>query len=771
MSLVNKIKKLKKKKYLYPRMIDIINKDSKDVNKYNKTFKKELFEEIMKDMKKFNDNNDISKIIDYDIMNQFFDKIIYFFKKKQELKRMNLLTILKNLLFTKKDNKVVPNLDDSNNENIFTINDFIYNYTLGALKKKLFNKDIKIVNLDELYDLYLYLIFQIEEQNFIIKLKILIYSHLYEKKEVIGFILESSKNILDINNYDKKKLKYLQETHNEIDDISLKKVSDNMISFFKQDRMKLDDWINFFDKVKTKKNLKKKNESILINIEDIVIDSLDYKSNKIYFFSPEFLIVNGLKSNIESCDFEMFNSDNYGVDEFSKFLNLIIPEINKSIKEDNFSNDFIKEKLIQFHKDDLIHFMSAKLDYNSKNELNKSGNNNYKNSDFLKINLISKKKKIKFEKNKNINYKDLKEFNDESSEVNDHLDISNSSQSKTSYDEFKKKSADYFEDLINKKLIKKAEKDKLISLPNILFVLNLKKPEYNGTTNSINFKSVHLDFFNEENNEINENYYYGWKEIDAIFLNNSVNVIEFNENDYFYTNLTYVKEKSESNKLTCFQMVKENKFKVYPNSIVFCEIKNSFQSIAKGTEDVFEVKVRSENKKKINNSKSYNNQLPKLIKKFKYFFKVFQDNKKEYEEVNTIHLIYLYDTFNIENNNQDSNFELIKDVTEEILSEYNRRFDNSIKIIFQLVFFDLFTFNKDMTKKLEEKDKKLEEKDKKLKEKDKKLEEKDKKLEEKDEIIKKKDFEIDLIKNILADGNLNEVEKNKKISDLINSQI
>ena len=72
MSLVNKIKKLKKKNYLYPRMIDIINKDSKDVNKYNKTFKKELFEEIMKDMKKFNDNNDISKIIDYDIMNQFF---------------------------------------------------------------------------------------------------------------------------------------------------------------------------------------------------------------------------------------------------------------------------------------------------------------------------------------------------------------------------------------------------------------------------------------------------------------------------------------------------------------------------------------------------------------------------------------------------------------------------------------------------------------------------------------------------------------------------
>ena len=208
MSLLNPIRKLLKKynNYLYPRMINKINQNSKNVNKYkyNKTSEKKLFENIMKDMKKFNDNKDISNTIDYNKMNQFFDKVIQFFQKHQRSKRMNQIIILKNLLFTIKDNKFVPNFDDSNNENIFTINDFIYNYSLGALKKDLFNKDTNIKDSDELYDLYLYLIFQIKEQNFIIKLKILIYNHLYEQRKIIDFIIESSKNILYINNYYKK---------------------------------------------------------------------------------------------------------------------------------------------------------------------------------------------------------------------------------------------------------------------------------------------------------------------------------------------------------------------------------------------------------------------------------------------------------------------------------------------------------------------------------------------------------------------------------------
>ena len=60
--------------------------------------------------------------------------------------------------------------------------------------------------------------------------------------------------------------------------------------------------------------------------------------------------------------------------------------------------------------------------------------------------------------------------------------------------EFQKEFSDYLEDLINQKLIEKVEKEKLINLPNILFMLNLKIPVYKEENNSIYFKSVHLDF-------------------------------------------------------------------------------------------------------------------------------------------------------------------------------------------------------------------------------------------------------------------------------------
>ena len=791
MSLAIEIKKNLKgcKNYIYPRMKLKINQYSNNVNKYkyNKTSEKELFENIMEAMKKFNDNKDISNTIDYNEMNQFFDKIILHFQKKQKQKIKNQITILKNLLFTRKDNNVVPNFDDSNNENIFTINDFIYNIALGALAQDLFNKDTN--DSDELYNLYLYFIFQIKEENFIIKLKILIYKDLYDEKKMVDFMINSSKDIHDINNYGKNKLKGLQEKYKEID-IDVKIPSDNMISFFKQDRIILDDLIKFFVKTKINDNFKKVKDSNQICINDIVIDSLDYKKGKVHFFSPEFLIVNGLKTNIENCDFEMFNSNNYGVEAFSKFLNLVIPEINKSIKEDNFSNNFIKDKLIQFHIDGFFHFMSAKLDYNSKTELNKLGNNKYKNSDFLRITLISNKTK-----NKIIDDKSPRIYNEEPEEDDKkYIDKqSKSTPSKMSFDEFQKKNADYIEDLINKKLIKNAEKDKLNSLPNILFVLNLKIPEYDEKTNSINFRSVHLDFFKEEEKPTNENYYYGWKEIDAIFHNNSEKSFTIDKSEFFSTNLTYIKEKNGSD----FK-VEESTFKVYPKSIVFCEIKNSFPNIEIGTEEALELQVVDNKKKK---NKTYKSQLPRLLKKFKYFFKVFQDNKKENEEVDNIHLIFLYDSYNVKNNESDSNFKSIKELTEKLL-KYDYNFEKSKKIIFQLVYFNYLAFHEDMTKNVEEKDKKLEEKDKKLEEKDKiieennkiieennkiieennkKLDEKDKIIEENNKIIEEKENEISVLKvifanyssitKILGDRELEEKEKKKKILELFSGKI
>ena len=157
--------------YLYPRMLYIINEDPKylnDIKKYDKSSEKNLFENIMAAMKNFNDNNAIANTIDYNEIYKYFDIIINIFKKNQRQKRMNQIIMLKNLLFTIKDNEVLPNFDDSNNENNFTINDLIYNYTFKALEKDLFNKDLTIQDSDDLFDLYLYIIFFIKKGIFLL---------------------------------------------------------------------------------------------------------------------------------------------------------------------------------------------------------------------------------------------------------------------------------------------------------------------------------------------------------------------------------------------------------------------------------------------------------------------------------------------------------------------------------------------------------------------------------------------------------------------------
>ena len=730
MSIVKKIQGMEKKKYLYLQIVYYLNQNPKVIIKCDKFKEIELFDKIKSVMKKVNykkdeGNNDE---ISFGKIHSFIEDTIIYFRKKNQQKKMKQLTILKNLLFSEKNNEIIPNFDALNDENIFTMNDLIYNYTLEALNKDLFNTDLKIKESDELYDTYLYLIFQIKDPNFIIKLKTWVYSYLYEKKAIMTFIEKTSKSIFSREIFSKELLRKKQDQYNEIDNINLEKVSNNTVSFFNGKREDIKNLIKFFfDKEKITNNFAKLKPDIM---EDkIIIDDLNFNKDKIHFFSPEFLIVNGFKSNIENCDFEIFNKDNYVYDLFSKYGNLIIPEINKSIKENDFSNDFLKNNLIQFHVDNLIHFMSAKLDYKSKNELNESKNKDNINNDLLKINVINKfefnkenidykKKEIKSQAKQNLSIK-----KNESSEDNNNWSKSRLSSSKLSYLEFQKKNADNFEELINKNLIENIEKDKLIFLPNILFVLNLRIPEYNKITNSIVFKPIHLDFFSEVKKEDNENFYYGLKEIDAIFQNNSDKSFEVNDTNFFCTNLTYVKEK---NSYFFEEQEIQNKFIVYPKSLIFCEIKNSFPSLGDGREDVFKVKVnknrskgkwtekntfkykniedvigeeeideKSKDKKtEKDSSKNYDKQLIKLIKKFRFFYKAFTDQKKENEDLDNIHLVFLYDSYNVDNDKPDSNFDKIKELSKGILSSYSWRFKGLGKIIFQLVFFDLFLFYK-----------------------------------------------------------------------------
>ena len=356
---------------------------------------------------------------------------------------------------------------------------------------------------------------------------------------------------------------------------------------------------------------------------------MKYDNDRIYFFSPELLIVNGLKSKLEDSDFEIFNNDNFSVDIFSKFLISIIDEVNKSIKQNNFTNDFIKKTLIKFHKNDLVHYLSAKIDYYDKLDIK---------NDFLKINIVNEIA------NKNID--DI--INDNNScEDNNMLNGNLLSFSKPSLLDFEKRCSDYFEDLMGEKLMENIKKEKLILLPNIIFILNPKIPEYNSNNNTIEFKSLHFNFFNENKKFDNDNYYYVCKEIDGSFLNNSGKFTQVLDSKYFHTNLTFIKEKNESN----FNLEENNLYKIYPKSIIFCEIKKTIPNLESGKKNAYKIELKELKKTKIkyiDNNNGYTKQLIKLIKKFTFFDNAFKDKINEKIQLENIHIVFVYDSYNIE---------------------------------------------------------------------------------------------------------------------------
>ena len=761
--------------YLYQRIVSHTNQNQyqyqKKLEKYNKDSEKIIFDKIKYSLKDNNKNISISNTskITLNEMLQYFDNIYNFYQKNNQESLMTLTNIIKNLLFTKKDNGVIFNFDDVNNEEIFTINDFIYNYILEALDKILFNNELIQENIEDLYDTYLYLIFQIQDPNFIIKLRILIYNNLYTKRDIIEFIIKSSESIAIKENFDNKTLIELQKQYNEID-INIKIVPDNVNTFFNKKNMNIDEILNFFTKENIENNFEKiKNKKI--NIEEIVVDGLNYNQNKVYFFSPEFLIVNGFKSDFEKCDFELFNSDNYNIDIYSKFINLIITKINKCIKQNNFSNDFMNKNSIQFHTYTFLHFISTKLDYVSKEKLNLD-KKDIKEKDSPKINLINNiRNEILYEEEKekeNIikpKEEDI-DINIEDENINFHFPSVSIISSTNSAFEFEEISTKRFKESVNDNLIESLSKDNIISLPNILFMLNLKIPEYNHETNSMKFKSVHLDFFNNMKIYENINYFYGFKEMDSIIQNNSKKPIKVFQSYYFYNNLTYVKNEND----ICFHKEEEKDagVKVNPNTLFFFEIKKSFPNFEIGREDVPNLKV-NENKSEIKNkgnsfSKSYDNQLIKFIKNFKYFMKVFKD-KNDIKKVKNMHFVFLCDSYNIYND-----YPYIDDVlklSEQILSDYSYIFRDIGKVTFQFAFFNFCKYCLKMDEIVKEiKEKEEKEKQKEIEKKKKQLE-KEKQLEKKDNLNQSQNDIVERIKNIIYNDELTPKQKEEKIFELL----
>ena len=155
------------------------------------------------------------------------------------------------------------------------------------------------------------------------------------KKNINEFIYKSSEEIVQKGTKFEQKLRYLEIKYNELN-ININKVSNEMISFFGNDlrNNNTTDLLNFFIPKKIKSNYKYIEEQNKVIFEDkILLDNLKYDENKIHLFSPEFLLLNGFKSEFQENDFEIFNEGNYSVDLFTKFLRKIINELNICIKK------------------------------------------------------------------------------------------------------------------------------------------------------------------------------------------------------------------------------------------------------------------------------------------------------------------------------------------------------------------------------------------------------------------------------------------------------
>ena len=797
MSMMDEIKKMieaDEKYYLYSKIINILDKyKNKYHNEYLNQIKDDkisLIDEILKILDEYVKYNKISILIIgkgkklTEKIEQYFDSIIEFLKNKKDNFKLTHIQILKNLLTSAKSVDALKNYKDLSKKKKYTIKNFIVDYSVVAIEKLLKNKsdEFKQNDSDELTNLYLYFIFQIKDSENLNKLKLYVYTYLYVEKDLNKFINKSSEEIVKKGNIDPKVLREWEIKYNELNMI-INNVSEDMITYYGQDlRKSTGDFLKFFIPDVIKKNYHyATNDKIEITEDKIVIDDLNYNKDKIHLFSPQFLLVNGLKSHIEENDFKIFNKDNYSVDLFAKFLRNIIGELNKNIDQNNYQNDFIIKHLIEFHKKNLSLNISAKLDYNDKNDLNNYNNQNNDKNPFIKIKIYQKKNYNDYNqiKNKDNTSNKNKELSNESkknlNENNDLLKDKNFS-STNSFSEKIKEESDYFENTLNMKFVENIGKEKIIPLPNIVFRLNLKIPVYNENKNSIEFKSVHLDYCGEENPKTN--YYAGYKEIDSVFKNCAKENIDVGGLKYFHVNFKFIKAKNE---ISFEQQEFENEnFYIYSNSIFFCEIKKSFPSITRERKEVINIKIKkpkiSENvriNEELGGLVPYSIELDKLIRKFFFFLDIYLKNKNG-QIPNNMQIVLLYDFLSVDK--IDPDFKEIKKVTKDILESYS--FQDKIKkklnIIFQLIFFDNGQFIKDKDIKINEQENKILENEKELRakndliqKKDATIKQKDVTIQQKDDLIKEKENTIqqkdDLIKE--KDDKIYELYQNTNLTD------
>ena len=423
--------------------------------------------------------------------------------------------------------------------------------------------------------------------------------------------------------------------------------------------------------------------------KDLLIDDCKIIDNKIYLFSPIFLMIHD-KYEFEKNDFEIFNKDNIYIEIFGKYLEEIIEKLNYFINNGK-EPEYIKEKGIKFGCYKTHYYLCCKF---SKEFKEKYFEKHISNENCL-IKNIDSKEEIEFlniknnKKEETLSSKEIASQPIEKKEDN----ISGKSSAKISRDNYRNKIAHNFENEVKEFL---CESQNYESLHNLIFFFNLKIHKKNNKR-----QSVVLIFNNKSVGSL-----YGFREIDVCFKNKLSRSIT---NNVLNNNLIYeIKNRK-------FKLKKEQPIDVSlkENSIVFCEVKNSFPySLAVGDEKYDIIKLKNENKydniyKDTNNlSFTYIDKLDILLKKSKIFFDFFLVEKLITKD-DIFHIIFLYDESNI--SDWGDEIEEIGEIINKFLDEVN--YPTVLKnAILQIAYFDkekyLINKNKekdDMIKDLKDK--------------------------------------------------------------------
>ncbi len=225
-----------------------------------------------------------------------------------------------------------------------------------------------------------------------------------------------------------------------------------------------------------------------------------------------------------------------------------------------------------------------------------------------------------------------------------------------------------------------------------------------------------------------ENSLYGFREIDICLRNKKERQME---SQILSNNICYVYKEGK------FNHKKNENIDVFleGDSIIFCEVKNSFPNISNGSEVYSKINVLGS----LGNENSYQNlnyidQLDNLIKKAKTFYYFFKDEKL-IETSKYMHILYLYD-FN--------NISFLQEEYVEIEDNIKNYIENlSLPNDFKNTIIQIAYFDKENNRKIKEK--KLIDK----------IKEKDCEIERLRENNQSKDEEIKKLMDLLKKNNIN----------------